>query len=104
MCITKLFKLGGYDIVGPYFTSHGTMNSKFLYSCVIETLKLFHLHSLKTLIIVCDGASSNLTMIKATQGHFGTYPILKGIPHHNITSRVYCSSDDLQFFTNVLFI
>ena len=44
----------------------------------METLKLFYLHSLETLIIVCDGASSNLTMIKATQGHFGTYPILKG--------------------------
>ena len=53
-----------FDIVGPYYTSSKTLESKFIYSCVIETLKLFHLHGLKTSLLVCDGAASNLTMIK----------------------------------------
>lgn len=81
-----LFILGSFDIVGPYFTSSGTITSKFLYSCVLETIKLFHLHSLRIMMIVCDGASSNLTMIKATHGHFGTYPILSG---KNIPILIY---------------
>uniref|UniRef100_A0A1X7V2I9 Transposable element P transposase-like RNase H domain-containing protein n=1 Tax=Amphimedon queenslandica TaxID=400682 RepID=A0A1X7V2I9_AMPQE len=61
-----------FDIVGPYFTSSGTITSKFLYSCVLETIKLFQLHSLRTMIIICDGASSNVTMIKATHGYIRT--------------------------------
>ena len=71
-----------FDIVGPYFTNSGTMESKFIVSCVLETVKLFHLHGLKTSLLVCDGASANLTTIKATHGHFGVYPIKKGIIYH----------------------
>ena len=67
-----------FDIVGPYYTSSKTLESKFIYSCVIETLKLFHLHGLKTSLLVCDGAASNLTTIKAMSGCFGAYSINKG--------------------------
>ena len=32
-----------FDIVGPYFSSEESMNSKFIIcSCVLETIKLFH--------------------------------------------------------------
>lgn len=55
------------------------MESKFILACVLETVKLFQLHGLKTSLLVCDGASSNLTTIKATHGHHGVYPIEKGI-------------------------
>lgn len=68
-----------YDIIGPYFTSPKTMDSKFIVSCVLDTIKLFHLKGLLTSLLVCDGASSNLTSIKATHGHFGVYPIRKGM-------------------------
>ncbi|XP_019853621.1 PREDICTED: uncharacterized protein LOC109582964 [Amphimedon queenslandica] len=64
-----------FDIIGPYYTSCTSFKNKFVYSCVIETIKLFHLHELTTLLLVCDGASSNLTMLKATHGHFGVYSI-----------------------------
>ena len=60
---------GDSDIVGPYFTCSESLKSKFVYSCVLETVKLFHLHGLKTILIVCDGASVNLTTVKATHGH-----------------------------------
>lgn len=37
-----------FDIVGPYFTSCETLKSKFVLSCVLETVKLFKLHGLDT--------------------------------------------------------
>lgn len=68
-----------FDIVGPYFTSSTTLESKFTLSCVLETVKLFQLHGLETLLLVCDGASTNLTTIKAAHGHYGAYNFKKGI-------------------------
>lgn len=67
-----------FDIIGPYFTSAGTIDSKFTLSCVLETIKLFQIHGLSTSLLVCDGASSNLSLIKASHGISGVYPILKG--------------------------
>ena len=62
-----------FDIVGPYYTSSGTMESKFILSCVMETLKLFHLYGFKTSVLLCDGASTNLCTIKATMGTSGAF-------------------------------
>ena len=67
-----------FGIVGPYFTSNGTFDSKVTLSCVLETIKLFQLHGLSTSLLVCDRASSNLSLIKATHEVSGVYPILKG--------------------------
>jgi hypothetical protein len=67
---------GDFDIIGLYFTSSATLKSKYIISCVLETLKLFQCHSLITLVIVCDGASVNLTAIKASHGHYGSYPVM----------------------------
>lgn len=50
----------------------------FIYSCVIETVHLFYLHGLKTLLIVCDGAPVNLTTLKAAHNHFGVFPLKSG--------------------------
>jgi hypothetical protein len=69
---------GDFDIIGPYFTSSQTLTSKFVFSCLMETMKLFHLHGLKTILIICDGSSANLTTIKASHGQFGAYSILNG--------------------------
>ena len=44
----------------------------------METIKLFHFYGLKTSLLVCDGASPNLTTIKVTHGHFGAYSFKKG--------------------------
>ncbi len=67
-----------FDIIGPYFTSSKTLESKYILSCVMETLKLFHLHGLLISLIVCDGAATNLAVIKATHGHYGVYAISRG--------------------------
>ena len=64
-----------YDIVGPYFTCSSTVESKFVISCVFETIKLFQCHGLKTSLLVCDGASSNVATIKASHGWHGAYSV-----------------------------
>ena len=66
-----------FDIVGPYFTGSDTLKSKFVLSCVLETVKLFKLHGLDTLVIMCDGATTNLATLKATHGHSGCYGMNK---------------------------
>ena len=64
-----------YDIVGPYFTSSDSVDGKFILSCVLETVKLFQTHGLKTSLLVCDGNAANLT-IKVTHGYSGAYSVL----------------------------
>ena len=62
-----------FDIVGLYFTSNGTMDSQFIIACLMESLRLFHLYGFKTSVLVCDGASTNLCIIKATMGTCGAF-------------------------------
>ena len=68
-----------YDIIGPYFTSAESVNSKFVLTCVLDTVKLFEHHGLKTSLLVCDGCAANLTAIKATCGECGAYSILDDV-------------------------
>jgi len=49
-----------YDIVGPYFTSASTVESKFVSACVFETITLFQHHDLKKSVLVFDGEFANI--------------------------------------------
>ena len=53
-----------FDIVGSYFTASSTMDCKFVLACILDTIKLFQFHGLKTSLLVCDGASFNFSAIK----------------------------------------
>lgn len=64
-----------YSIVGPYFTSSTTVDNNFVMACILETIKLFQHHGLKTSLLVYDGAASNVNVIKASQGLSGAYGI-----------------------------
>ena len=64
-----------FDIVGPYFTSSSSVEAKFVLASVLETIKLFQSHGLKTSLLVCDGGSSNIATIKASHGHHGAYSL-----------------------------
>ena len=64
-----------FDIVGPYFTCCGSLASKFILACVLETLQMY---GFKTSILVCDGAAANLTTIKATMGVHGAFGVKQG--------------------------
>ena len=65
----------GYDIVGPYFTSSSSVDAKFVISCVFETIKLFQFHGFKVSLVLCDGASSNISAIKASHNYHGAYSV-----------------------------
>ena len=71
-----------FDVVGPYYTSGKTMESKYVLGVVLETVKLFHLYGFSTSVLVCDGASSNLTAIKTTMGEHGVFDSTAVITPH----------------------
>ena len=89
-----------FDIIGLYFTYSKTMDTKFVLSCVLETIKLFHLHGLSTMLLVCDGASTNLSTLKASHGQYGAYPIGSNEPDKDMDEE--SSPDHLQMMNNYL--
>ena len=62
-----------FDVVGPYYSRSGSFESKFIIGVVLETVKIFHLFGFQTSLLVCDGASCNLTAIKSTMGVSGIF-------------------------------
>ena len=71
-----------FDVVGPFFTSSGPLESKFIMSCILQTLRLFHLYSFYTFVMVCDGASSNVSAIKWFTGVNGAYGVKNSDDKH----------------------
>lgn len=53
-----------YSIIGPYFNCAKSWDHSFLYDCVMRTLKVFSLYHFRVKAMVCDGASSNLSLLK----------------------------------------
>jgi hypothetical protein len=62
-----------FDVVGPYYCSSGALECKFIIGVVLETIKIFHVFEFETSLLVCDGASSNLSAIKQTIGVSGVF-------------------------------
>ena len=63
------------DIIGPYYTSCGSLEAKTTLACVYDALRKFEAHGFNVCALVCDGASSNLTMIKILLGKKGVFAI-----------------------------
>ena len=55
-------------MIGPHYTSDGTLHHKFLLPTVMDAIFKLHKCGFETCVVVCDGASSNLTMIKELTG------------------------------------
>ena len=64
-----------FDVVGPYFTSSSQLESKFIVSCILQSLQVFHLYGFHTCALVCDGASANVSALKSTCGTSGAYSV-----------------------------
>ena len=73
-----------FDIVGPYYSSSESLKSKFILACVFETIKIFQLYGFQTSVLICDGASANLTALKTTTGISGAYGV-KSTPNQRHT-------------------
>lgn len=59
----------GFDLVGPYFPVGSSMQSSVLQEFLMLTLKALTSYDFKVSIMLCDGASSNLTLLKLLSGH-----------------------------------
>ena len=78
-----------FDVIGPYYSSDKGMDSRFLLSCVLETMRVFEVYEFTTCGLVFDGASSNLKLAKhfcSWAGAFGERPMPKSpkkyeVPH-----------------------
>ena len=64
-----------FDIISPYYSSSESLKSKFILACVFEVIKIFQLYGFQTSVLVCDGASANLTALKTTTGVSGAYGV-----------------------------
>ena len=53
-----------FDVLGPYYTSETGFDTKNLIAITQETMLNFHWFGFHTVVIIPDGASSNLSMIK----------------------------------------
>ena len=62
-----------FDVLGPYYTSVNSLEHKFVLACIFDAMVKLHQYSFKTKVIMCDGASSNLTALKMLMGHRGTF-------------------------------
>ncbi len=61
------------DIVGPYYTSTGPFKAKFTAACVFDALRHFHSFDFRVTLLILDGASSNLSMLKLLLGVRGVF-------------------------------
>eukprot|EP00733_Pompholyxophrys_punicea_P000759 Pompholyxophrys_punicea_v1_NODE_269_length_2443_cov_3.185930.p2 type:complete len:238 gc:universal NODE_269_length_2443_cov_3.185930:1388-675(-) len=53
-----------FQMIGPHFTSAGTMKSEFFKACLVETIA-FYSFGFHATLAICDGGSSNLSCIKS---------------------------------------
>ena len=80
-----------FDVLGPYYTSVSSLEHKFIITCVLEAVAEMHNHGFQTKLIICDGASSNLTTIKQFmdfKGIFG-HTATNGRISHEVSPKVF---------------
>ena len=54
----------GFDMIGPYFPVPNSIDSNILQEFFMLRLKAFSAYGFRVAIVLCDGASSNLTLLK----------------------------------------
>ena len=58
-----------FDVVGPYFNCSSSMETQFLHSMVTRTMLAFSQFGFQVRALLCDGASSNLSLFKVLCGY-----------------------------------
>lgn len=57
-----------FDMIGPYFTSHKSIDSGFVVEQLTNAMQSLSQFGFRTLAVVCDGASSNVAAMKILCG------------------------------------
>ena len=65
--------VSNFDVLGPYYKAESSLEHRFLIACKIDAKVKFQAHGFCVQILVCDGASLNLKMIKSFLRHTGTF-------------------------------
>ena len=110
---------GPFDIIGPYYTAATSLDAKFTLACVTDALRQFHNFAFKSCALVFDGASTNLSLVKAlmgVRGPFGTLESPSADDRHAIQTSVahpcwpgqqlhfvMCPSHQLKNMVNALY-
>lgn len=58
-----------FDVVGPYYTCPSSLETQFLHSIVTKTMLVFSQFGFHVRALLCDGASSNLSLLKLLCGY-----------------------------------
>ena len=64
-----------FDLIGPYFTSESGLDARFTTACLFEVLRALECVGFNVIGLVCDGASSNLTVLKKLYGAEGQFDL-----------------------------
>ena len=65
-----------FDLIGPYFTSESGLDARFTIACLFEVLRALECVGFNVIGLVCDVASSNLTVLKKLWGSIWSWFIL----------------------------
>ena len=90
-----------FDVIGPYFSTKESLKHRFIISCILETMRLFHNYNFLVHGLVGDGASTNLTSFKMLCcGEAGAFTKGQGADPHEVkawfknpympTLKTYC--------------
>ena len=61
-----------FDLIGPYFMCSKSVDHGFVSGCLFETMRALNAYGFHVSCLVCDGASSNMRLIKSTLGISGS--------------------------------
>ena len=79
-----------FDVIGPYYTSGNGLDHKFVIACVLETIHLFSLYGFRTVLLICDGASANLKLLKLLCGEEPkVFPINDGADRYKVKTSFH---------------
>lgn len=57
-----------FDVIGPYFTLGSSVEAKWPYPFVTKVMLSFHKYEFRICCLLCDGATSNLSLLKMMAG------------------------------------
>lgn len=105
-----------FDVIGPYFTCKQSLSEQYLSSCLFETMHAMYSYGFGISCLVCDGASSNLTVMKSLLGLSGSigYTTCDDVCDHSVKASfvnpfenrpchiVICPSHELKSLVSAL--
>eukprot|EP00733_Pompholyxophrys_punicea_P000980 Pompholyxophrys_punicea_v1_NODE_402_length_2054_cov_4.557279.p2 type:complete len:183 gc:universal NODE_402_length_2054_cov_4.557279:1184-636(-) len=89
-----------FDFIGPYFLNEKKgFEHKYLITCLRDTIKMGEIYGFGTGLVIVDGVTENLAMIKALVGHYNNPRHTKRFQqyHHGTPSEqhfVPCSMEN----------